>query len=226
MNGVPEGNYNSPLWRRPVLYLVRHCSTDLNSEDIYRGWADPPLNENGHEEAERLGNFFSFESLGPIVSADFVRCMETAEYILPYSSYTHFIDPNANLRTLNIGKFSGQPKNAANERDMQQYVKNPDLAIPDGESLHNFTARWEETLNSYLAYAREDYPTVLVCEGCNIGATAYVCLDEGNRPDFFDPYENTVVEPGGAVAVYLSEQGKMSIEPRFGTVEKMELTQE
>lgn len=226
MNGVPDAYSPAPLWRRPVLYLVRHCSTDLNSEDIYRGWADPPLNEYGHQQAEALANFFSYENVGPIASADFVRCMQTAEYLLPFSAVTNFIDPNANLRTLNIGKFSGQPKNAANEKEMQQYIRNPDMPIPDGESLRNFTARWEETLNAYLVHAREDYPTVLVCEGCNIGGTAYVCLDDESRPEYFDPYENTVVEPGGVVGVYLDEAGKMSIEPRFGQVEQMELTQE
>src|SRR5690349_17050394 len=191
MNGIPELVPSMP-WRRPMIYLVRHCSTDLNSEDIYRGWADPPLNEHGHEEAQALSNFFSYESIGPIASADFVRCMETAEYLLPFSRVTTFIDPNANLRTLNIGKFSGQPKNDKNERQLQKYIQNPNLPIPDGESLNNFKARWEETLNSYLAYAREDYPTLLVVEGCNIGATAYICLDEANRPEYFDPYENTV----------------------------------
>lgn len=225
MNGVPE--YTSPpLWHRPVLYLVRHCSTDLNSEDIYRGWADPPLNEQGHSEAEAVANFFSYESVGPIASADFIRCMQTAEYLLPLSSFTNFIDPNANLRTLNIGRFSGQPKSPENERELERYIKNPDLAIPDGESLNNFTARWEETLNNYLVSAREDFPTILVVEGCNMGATAYVSMDDENRPDYFNPYENTVVEPGGVVAVYLDSAGKMSIEPRFGEVAKMELTQE
>lgn len=214
------------MWRQPVMYLVRHCSTPLNSEDVYRGWADPELSPEGHQEAEALSNFFSYETLGPVVSADFIRCMQTAEYIVPYSVVTHFVDPNVNLRTLNIGKFSGQPKNRQNEKELNYYVENSSVMIPGGETLDGFKARWEETLNGYLAYADVGMPTVLVVEGCNIGATAYSAFDDADRPEYFDPYENTVVEPGGVVAVYLDEKGKMSIEPRFGTVEKMELANE
>lgn len=210
-------------FRRPVIYLVRHCSTPLNSEDMYRGWADPELSPNGHAEAEKIQGYFSYEPLGPIVAADFRRCVQTAEYILPFSRYTHFVDVNANLRTLNIGEFSGKPVTPENEKKLDYFVRHPDEPIPGGESLHGFEARWEETLNSYLAGAREELPTVLVVEGCNIGASAWAAMDENERPEVFDPYENTIVEPGGIIGVFLDERGDIAIKPLFGYPEKSEI---
>ena len=45
---------------RTLVYLARHGQTALNEADVLRGLADPPLNETGRRQAERLG-----AALGP-----------------------------------------------------------------------------------------------------------------------------------------------------------------
>jgi hypothetical protein len=42
-------------FRRTLVYLVRHGQTPLNESGVLRGLADPPLDETGRRQAERLG---------------------------------------------------------------------------------------------------------------------------------------------------------------------------
>ncbi len=54
---------------RTLVYLARHSQTLLNESDVLRGPADPPLDEAGHDQAQRLG-----AALGPRgLSAGFPR---------------------------------------------------------------------------------------------------------------------------------------------------------
>jgi len=57
-------------FRRTLVYLVRHGQTPLNESGVLRGLADPPLDETGRRQAERLG-----AALGPrgLVSHDAVN---------------------------------------------------------------------------------------------------------------------------------------------------------
>ena len=40
---------------RTLIYLARHGQTPLNESGVLRGLADPPLDETGRDQAQRLG---------------------------------------------------------------------------------------------------------------------------------------------------------------------------
>jgi broad specificity phosphatase PhoE len=66
-------------WSGPTLvYLVRHGQTPLNESDVLRGLADPPLNETGRRQAERLGAALGPRGLAAVVASPLLRARQTA----------------------------------------------------------------------------------------------------------------------------------------------------
>jgi broad specificity phosphatase PhoE len=64
---------------RAVVYLVRHGQTPLNESGVLRGLADPPLNETGHRQAQRLGAALGPRGLAAVFSSPLVRARQTAQ---------------------------------------------------------------------------------------------------------------------------------------------------
>jgi len=65
-------------FRRTVVYLVRHGQTPLNKSGVLRGLADPPLDETGRRQAQRLGAALGPRGLAAVFSSPLVRARQTA----------------------------------------------------------------------------------------------------------------------------------------------------
>jgi broad specificity phosphatase PhoE len=65
-------------FRRTVVYLVRHGQTPLNKSGVLRGLADPPLDETGRRQAERLGAALGSRGLVAVISSPLLRARQTA----------------------------------------------------------------------------------------------------------------------------------------------------
>ena len=65
------------------LLLVRHGQTHANVDQVWHGHTDTPLNELGHQQAERLGEFFHnyLPQIHAIYSSPLQRARHTAERI-------------------------------------------------------------------------------------------------------------------------------------------------
>ena len=61
-----------------VIYLVRHGQTPLNESGVLRGLADPPLNETGRLQADRLGAALGSRGLVAVISSPLLRARQTA----------------------------------------------------------------------------------------------------------------------------------------------------
>jgi broad specificity phosphatase PhoE len=66
------------------LILIRHGETEWNVEGRYQGQADPPLNENGIQQAHALANKISSIHLDIIYSSPLKRARQTAEILIEY----------------------------------------------------------------------------------------------------------------------------------------------
>ena len=62
-----------------VVYLARHGQTRLNESDHLRGLVDPPLDETGQEQAQRLGAALGPRDPAVIVASPLRRAIETAQ---------------------------------------------------------------------------------------------------------------------------------------------------
>lgn len=201
-------------WQPVLAYLVRHGETEENAENCFRGWNDPPLNDNGMEAAVLVANFFAYERIGRVVCSDLSRAMQTAQAIMDTGTVAcPYLSTDFNLRPWNIGGFAGKEKNAENLKKLSRYIKSPETVIPDGESLATFRQRIEEATNGYIANQYDGLPTVIV--GHTSGLTALHRAfygDDDNMPD-------DLIEPGGVIGIYMDGNGKISMVPRMGEIQ-------
>lgn len=190
--------------RVPAVYVIRHGRTSLNKDGKFRGNANPPLDDEGIEQAHRLAQLFADVPISHIFCSDKVRATKTAEIISAAKGGQ--VHKTESLRALNVGNFSGQPRNAKSEAELQSYLDDPDCCIPGGESLNDFRARIRPCLQEAIdLYGECGVPPMLV-------AHSSVCHEVGNIAN--GNHKSILVEPGGAIAVYVNN-GKIDAEPIF-----------
>lgn len=88
------------------LILVRHGQTNDNIRRIMQGENGAPLNEEGFEQARRVGERFAHESIDILVSSPQARAMQTAMMIAQNHSHLHPI-PMALLQERHAGQTVG-----------------------------------------------------------------------------------------------------------------------
>ena len=135
------------------LILIRHGHTPLNShgkEERLRSWLDVPLDEQGLQEALETSQKLAHLPVTAIYSSDLKRARHTAEMIRKTTLAA--VTTTDELRPWNLGIFGGQLLreiipflNLLNDR--------PDLPAPNGESFHQFYARYSQRLYEMLALA-------------------------------------------------------------------------
>jgi broad specificity phosphatase PhoE len=137
------------------LILIRHGHTPLNShgkEERLRSWLDVPLDEQGLQEAVDTAQKISGLPVTAIYSSDLKRARQTAEMIRQTTQAS--VTTTDELRPWNLGIFGGQLLreiipflNVLNER--------PELPAPNGESFHQFYARYSKRLTEMLSLAEQ-----------------------------------------------------------------------
>jgi broad specificity phosphatase PhoE len=91
-----------------TVYLIRHGRTDLNARGLLRGRIDPPLDEVGRAEADRLAALFAATMLDVVLTSPLQRAVQTATPLVastnaPLEPVTAFVDRD-------YGPWNGRPK--------------------------------------------------------------------------------------------------------------------
>ena len=196
----------------PVLYLIRHGATEANDSGTFRGHIDYPLDDDGLESADEAAYFLVFRPIGYLASSPMRRAVQTADKIGTALQLGY--DRNPGLMPWNIGTFAGKPRQKY-KKELEQYVKNPGMVPPDGESLNDFQRRYADTLYRYIAQASYQQPIALVTHSSGITA-AHVALDpefQKQGPGMID-----IVEPGGIVGVYIGLDNQAKLVPLKGEI--------
>jgi probable phosphoglycerate mutase len=116
-----------------IAYLIRHGRTELNAAGCLRGHADPPLDDVGGTEAERLGKLFVGVRADEILVSPLTRARQTAAPI----AETIGVD------TLTVFRFADRdygPWNGAAEADVARTYGRVDAA-PGVEPRERFEQR-------------------------------------------------------------------------------------
>src|SRR5208283_378362 len=136
----------------PLVFLARHGETELNKVDSFRGPMDVPLNKKGWQQANIQKTFLSGEDFSYIFTSDKIRAKDTAEKVGEAHPDIPII-VNHNLRAFDVGILGGQPKNEENQKIIDYHVTNPDIPIPDGESLNDFKTRVRPLISEAIKIA-------------------------------------------------------------------------
>ena len=124
-------------WGMVRIFLVRHGETAWNRDEVFRGRADIPLDENGRSQAGRASEFLRGEGLAAVYSSPLLRATETAKRIaMPHGLSVNkdqaFID-------MDFGEWEGKSHGAVKSSYpliYERWLGEPHRArIPGGETL-------------------------------------------------------------------------------------------
>jgi 2,3-bisphosphoglycerate-dependent phosphoglycerate mutase len=145
-----------------LLVLVRHGQSDWNLKNLFTGWKDPDLTEQGIAEAKDAGR--KLKSQGFVFDVAFTsaltRAQHTLDLMLAELGQTGLpVEKDQALNERDYGDLSGLNKDDARKRWGEDQVhvwrRSYDVAPPGGESLKDTLAR---TLPYYV---QEILPCVL-----------------------------------------------------------------
>lgn len=177
---------------RIVAYFVRHGQTTLNAEGKFRGPSNPPLDVVGHNDAQKLAQYFKGIELGDAWTSDKTRAVQTAETILDPKGMVANHTPD--LHALNVGYLAGEKKSDEdNAAAIRYHQKNPDEAFLNGESLNEFRKRVRPViLRAIHAGHTSGKPSIVVAHSSIIHELGNVVHQD---------HTSTLVKPGGVAAV-------------------------
>ncbi len=145
-----------------LLVLVRHGQSEWNLKNLFTGWKDPDLTEQGITEAKEAGRKLKEQGLKFDIAFTSVltRAQHTLDLILSELGQTEIpIQRDLALNERDYGDLSGLNKDDARKRWGEEQVhiwrRSYDVPPPSGESLKDTLAR---TLPYYV---QEILPCVL-----------------------------------------------------------------
>jgi 2,3-bisphosphoglycerate-dependent phosphoglycerate mutase len=145
-----------------ILVLVRHGQSEWNLKNLFTGWKDPDLTEQGVSEAKEAGRKLKAQGLSFDVAftSDLTRAQHTLKLILEEIGQTGLpTTKDLALNERDYGDLSGLNKDDARKKWGEDQVliwrRSYDVPPPGGESLKDTLAR---TLPYYV---KEILPGVL-----------------------------------------------------------------
>jgi broad specificity phosphatase PhoE len=163
------------------LILIRHGHTPLNShgkEERLRSWLDVPLDEQGLQEAVEIAQKVSAFPVSAIYSSDLKRARQTAEMVRQTTKAS--VNTTEELRPWNLGIFGGQLL-----REIIPFLnllnESPGLPAPNGESFHQFYARYSRRLTEMLSLAEQSRGCVVVVTHVRNLLAARSIIEHGDR---------------------------------------------
>ena len=145
-----------------LLVLVRHGQSEWNLKNLFTGWKDPDLTEQGVSEAKEAGRKLKAQGLSfdKAFTSDLTRAQHTLKLILEEIGQTGLpTTKDLALNERDYGDLSGLNKDDARKKWGEDQVliwrRSYDVPPPGGESLKDTLAR---TLPYYV---KEILPGVL-----------------------------------------------------------------
>jgi probable phosphoglycerate mutase len=168
--------------------LVRHGQSTWNRERRIQGQLDPPLSEEGREQARRLGRRLAGRRFEAFYSSDLKRAFETAQAIAAATGGQ--AEPEESLREIFLGEWEGLKTDEIAERFPEawaRWVKKPDWdLVPGGERAAAFEVRVAAAIDQI--FQRHEHGDVLVVTH---GGVIQIALQRivGNRSQGIFPFK-------------------------------------
>lgn len=195
-----------------TLILVRHGQSEWNLKNLFTGWKNPDLTEQGIAEATNAGAMIAAAGLQPTVffTSALRRAQHTLDLILEELGLTEVtITRSQALNERDYGDLAGLNKDDARAKWGEEQVliwrRSYDVPPPGGESLKDTAARTLPFYNEVILPFVADGATVLVAAHGN-SLRSMVMAIEGLSPDEILKREIATGEP---VVYRISKSGKL-----------------
>jgi 2,3-bisphosphoglycerate-dependent phosphoglycerate mutase len=184
-----------------TLILVRHGQSEWNLKNLFTGWRDPNLTEQGIEEARATGRALLAKGIVPDLyyTSALRRAQHTLDLMLEEMGIANVtITRNIALNERDYGDLAGLNKDDAREKWGEEQVliwrRSYDVPPPGGESLKDTAARTLPYYEAELLPQLKAGKTVLVAAHGN-SLRALVMAIEGLTPDEILKREIATGEP-------------------------------
>ena len=126
-----------------TLIVIRHGETAWNREKRMQGTTDTQLSDVGRAQARALGRRLEGRRFAALYTSDLARARDTARLIAEHTSRDFVTDPR--LQERRFGIFEGLTAEEIIARYPEEHSRfasrDPDYAVPGGESARGFTER-------------------------------------------------------------------------------------
>ena len=130
------------------LILVRHGQSEWNAKNLFTGWKDPGLTDQGVSEAKNAGKLISEQNIefDIMYTSMLSRAQKTGDIILGILNHKEIpIIKNEALNERHYGSLAGLNKDDARKKWGEEQVhiwrRSFDIPPPDGESLKDTADR-------------------------------------------------------------------------------------
>jgi broad specificity phosphatase PhoE len=183
-----------------VAIFVRHGQTEANKERRFRGALNIPLDSTGksqgYDARARVSSLLDGKPAGAAFTTSRIRSKQMADIVVGPGHHQEV----KNLDPLNVGNFSGQPKNDENMKAIMHYQNNPDEKIPGGERINDYRARVNPEIMMAVHLGDETgRPSVVFGHSSTIHQVSHL---------FHGDHNAVKVTPGGVVGVYKTPDGR------------------
>ena len=194
------------------LVLVRHGQSQWNKKNLFTGWKDPDLTEEGEKEAIAAGLVlkkfgFNFDMMFTSV---LLRAKRTAQIILEQMGQTNLITiEDKALNERDYGDLSGLNKDEAKKRWGEKQVKawrrSFNTPPPGGESLKTTSERVLPYFEKKIMPSLTKNQQIIVCAHGNSLRALVMKLDE------LSPEEvtNLEIKTGAPICYKVDGQGQV-----------------
>jgi probable phosphoglycerate mutase len=145
--------FKDPSMKTVHLVMVRHGETVWNTQKRHQGQLDSPLTSIGQAQGQALATRLRGFPFQAVYSSDLGRTMETAQFIAQKTGSP--VQPEPRLRERHYGLFQGLTIEKARENHPAEFEKHhnrdPDFAIPGGESPRQFYERTTQALDDLVS---------------------------------------------------------------------------
>jgi probable phosphoglycerate mutase len=135
------------------IILIRHGQTAWNANEIFRGRIDIELDDNGKEQAAKLGEYLSQRHIKAVYSSPLRRAVQTAGAITRHHQIDIHMAPG--LIDIDFGEWQGLSLDTVRQSYPALFPKWVDephrMTIPGGDSLDNVRLRSMQVVEKAIA---------------------------------------------------------------------------
>ena len=194
------------------LILVRHGKSEWNAKNLFTGWKDPGLTDEGMKEALVAGSTIKSENIlfDEMFTSKLVRAQITGKIILEAINQSDIsINQNIALNERNYGSLAGLNKDDARKKWGEEQVhiwrRSFDIPPPDGESLKNTSERVLPYFNREILPKVVNGSNILIAAHGNSLRSLIMQLDDISEVDIV----NLEIPTGAPIKYVFNEDGSI-----------------